>query len=194
MHQFSRSSAFWFRRRRCFKGFYHIWAWRPSWSCDLDRLNKLSSPVSRRLHMKFGFNRPSGFRDVWKCWQHTHTQTHTTHTYIQIRTTEAYLSYKLTTEPKGSGGLKTVSWSSRFYLLYFSQEDYHTQSLLYWWLSNVPSKRVPQVACFSMCAYLVSHWPRRECCETTLRASHRKQCKITLFLSSLPSSTAFTVP
>ena len=21
-----------------FKGFYHIWAWRPSWSCDLDYL------------------------------------------------------------------------------------------------------------------------------------------------------------
>ena len=32
--------------------------------------------------MKFGFNRPSGFRgeDVWKCW-HTHIHTHT-HTYI----------------------------------------------------------------------------------------------------------------
>ena len=21
-----------------FKGFYHIWAWQPSWSCDLDYL------------------------------------------------------------------------------------------------------------------------------------------------------------
>ena len=21
-----------------FKGFYHIWAWRPYWSCDLDDL------------------------------------------------------------------------------------------------------------------------------------------------------------
>ena len=41
------------------------------------------SPVPRRLHMKFGFNRHSGFRweDVWKCW-HTH-----------IRTTEAYLYF-----------------------------------------------------------------------------------------------------
>ena len=25
-----------------FLGFDHIWAWRPSWSCDLDSLNKLS--------------------------------------------------------------------------------------------------------------------------------------------------------
>ena len=24
------------------KGFYHIWAWRPSWSCDPDAVNKLS--------------------------------------------------------------------------------------------------------------------------------------------------------
>ena len=49
------------------------------------------SPIPRRLHMKFGFNRPSGFwgEDVWKCWH-----THTTHTYI--RTTEACLSYRLT--------------------------------------------------------------------------------------------------
>ena len=25
-----------------FKGFYHIWVWRPSWSCDRDHLYKLS--------------------------------------------------------------------------------------------------------------------------------------------------------
>ena len=24
-----------------FKGFYHIWGWRPSWSCDLDHSYKL---------------------------------------------------------------------------------------------------------------------------------------------------------
>ena len=27
-----------------FLGFYHIWAWRPSWSCDLDHLSKLLFP------------------------------------------------------------------------------------------------------------------------------------------------------
>ena len=26
-------------------GFNHIWAWRPSWSCDLDFSIKLSSPL-----------------------------------------------------------------------------------------------------------------------------------------------------
>ena len=42
--------------------FYHIRAWQPSWSCDLDHLNKiLSPPLPRRLHMKFGFDWPSGF-------------------------------------------------------------------------------------------------------------------------------------
>ena len=25
-------------RRRFLKGFYHIWAWQPSWSCELDNL------------------------------------------------------------------------------------------------------------------------------------------------------------
>ena len=28
--------------KKIFKGFYHIWSWRPSWSCDLDHLYKLS--------------------------------------------------------------------------------------------------------------------------------------------------------
>ena len=45
---------------------------------------------TKRLHMKFGFNRPSGFRgDVWKCWYayiDTHTHTHT-HTYGRQRPT-----------------------------------------------------------------------------------------------------------
>ena len=27
------------------EGFYHIWAWRPSWSCDLVFEIKLSSPL-----------------------------------------------------------------------------------------------------------------------------------------------------
>ena len=27
--------------KKIFKGFYHIWAWRPSWSCDLDHLYKV---------------------------------------------------------------------------------------------------------------------------------------------------------
>ena len=57
-YQAPRSLDFWFWRR-FLKGFYRIWAWRPSWSCDQDLLNKL---LFTRLHIKFKFNWPSGFR------------------------------------------------------------------------------------------------------------------------------------
>ena len=39
-YQIPRSPAFWFWRRRFLKGFYHIWAWRSSWSCDQNSLYK----------------------------------------------------------------------------------------------------------------------------------------------------------
>ena len=35
-----------------FKGFYHKWAWRPSWSCDLDHLYKLSFPLPKEAPHK----------------------------------------------------------------------------------------------------------------------------------------------
>ena len=31
-----------------FKGFYHIWAWRPSWSCDQNHLRKFSFPRRKK--------------------------------------------------------------------------------------------------------------------------------------------------
>ena len=31
--------------KKILSGFYHIWAWWPSWSCDLDFANKLSLPL-----------------------------------------------------------------------------------------------------------------------------------------------------
>ena len=33
--------------KNIFYGFYHIWAWRPSLSCDLDHLYKLSFPLPK---------------------------------------------------------------------------------------------------------------------------------------------------
>ena len=33
--------------KKIFKGFYHIWAWRPHWSRDLDNLYKLLFPLPR---------------------------------------------------------------------------------------------------------------------------------------------------
>ena len=42
--------------KKIYKGFYHTWAWRPCWSCDLKCLN-----------IKFDYNWPSGFGVVWNC-------------------------------------------------------------------------------------------------------------------------------
>ena len=35
-----------------FKCFYHIWAWRPSCSCDPDAVNKLSFPLPKEAPHK----------------------------------------------------------------------------------------------------------------------------------------------
>ena len=40
--------------KNIFDWFYHIWAWRPSWSCDPDAANKLSFPLPKGVHIKFG--------------------------------------------------------------------------------------------------------------------------------------------
>ena len=61
---------------RFLKGFYHIWAWGPSWSCDSDAANKISFPYPRRLHIKFGFDWQSGFgeEDLLALWTTTDGQ------------------------------------------------------------------------------------------------------------------------
>ena len=38
--------------KKIFKSFYHIWAWWPSWSCDLYHLYKLSFPLPRETPYK----------------------------------------------------------------------------------------------------------------------------------------------
>ena len=35
-----------------FEGFYHIWAWRPSWSCNPDAVKKLLSPLPKEAPHK----------------------------------------------------------------------------------------------------------------------------------------------
>ena len=39
--------------KKIFKAFYHIWAWRPSWSCDLYHLHKLSFPLPKEAPHNF---------------------------------------------------------------------------------------------------------------------------------------------
>ena len=48
--------------KKAFKGVYHSWVWRPSWSCDLDQLFKLTSSFPEKLHKDHGFDWPRGFR------------------------------------------------------------------------------------------------------------------------------------
>ena len=50
-----------FQRGRFLKGFYHIWAWQPFWSCDQHHVNIFSFLETESLHIKFGFIWPSGF-------------------------------------------------------------------------------------------------------------------------------------
>ena len=51
-YQVSWKSACWFWRRRFLKVFYHIWAWRPSWSCDPDVANKILFPLPKEAPHK----------------------------------------------------------------------------------------------------------------------------------------------
>ena len=50
------------------KSFYHIWAWRPSWSCDPDAVHKLVPPTPRRLNTKFRFDWPSDLGEEERSW------------------------------------------------------------------------------------------------------------------------------
>ena len=46
------------KTRDDFKGFYHIWPWRPSWSCDQHHVNKFNFHVPKSLHIKIVKNGP----------------------------------------------------------------------------------------------------------------------------------------
>ena len=70
------------------KGFYHIWACRSSWSCYPDAANKLSFPYSRKLHIKFDFDWPSGFGEEDVCGR-------TTTDRRRRRTTDGHRSRRL---------------------------------------------------------------------------------------------------
>ena len=49
--------------KKIFEGFLPYRAWRPSWSCDLDFLYTYLLPLPiLMLHIKIGFDWPSGFR------------------------------------------------------------------------------------------------------------------------------------
>ena len=80
------------QEKKILKYFYHIWAWRPSWSCDLNFLYTHWFPFPIDASIKFVFDWPIGFReeDLLKWW-----------TTTDGRTTDAgaWVYYKLTCEP-----------------------------------------------------------------------------------------------
>ena len=84
--------------KEIFKGFYHIWAWRPSWLCDLNHLNQFSFPLPKEDPYEILFQSAQWFQRRRKCWQHT---------YIPTDDRGLLIFNKLTYEPKGSGELKS---------------------------------------------------------------------------------------
>ena len=48
--------------KKIFEGFYHIWAWRPSWSCDPDAANKISFPLPKEAPHKIWLSLAKRFR------------------------------------------------------------------------------------------------------------------------------------
>ena len=60
-YQVSWKSVQWFWRRRFLKGFLHIWAWRPSWSCDQHYVTEFSFSYTLKLTYKICSKWPASF-------------------------------------------------------------------------------------------------------------------------------------
>ena len=48
--------------KKIFEWFYHIWAWRPFWSCDPDAVNKISFPQPKEAPHKIWLSLAKRFR------------------------------------------------------------------------------------------------------------------------------------
>ena len=83
------------------KGFYHIWAWRPSWSCDLDLLYTHWFPLPIDASYKIWLWLAMRFqrRRSLKLWTDGRTDAG--------RTPDHGHPISSTCEPNGSGELKT---------------------------------------------------------------------------------------
>ena len=81
-YQVSRSSAFWFQRKRFVKVFTIIWAWWPSWSCDIYHLYSISfSHPMEALHnlvsIGLAVSKEKKFENVVSEWPWTKVNTWT---------------------------------------------------------------------------------------------------------------------
>ena len=92
-YQVSRSSAFWFRRRRFFKVFTIYGHGGHLGHVTCTSWTNFDSPIPRRLQMKFGFNQPSDFRgDVYILHIHTHGRQRPTYTISSPMSLKAQVS------------------------------------------------------------------------------------------------------
>ena len=59
--------------KKILEGFYHIWAWRPSWSCDLNFAIKLEMPLPKEASHKISTRSAKRFqrRRSLKLWTKT---------------------------------------------------------------------------------------------------------------------------
>ena len=98
-----------FWRRRFLKGFYHIWAWRPSWSCDPDAANKISFPLPKEAPHKIW---------LWSAQRFRRRRCLKLFTTTDGRTTDGHRldGYTISSpcEPNGSGELKI--WVEKQYI------------------------------------------------------------------------------
>ena len=95
-YQVYRKSVCRFWRRRFLKGIYHIWAWRPSWSCDPDAANKISFPLPKEDPPKIWLWSALGFLRI-RCLSIVDGRTNTDGPWVY---------YKLTYEPSAQVSYK----------------------------------------------------------------------------------------
>ena len=68
---------------KIFSGFYHIWAWRPSWSCDQDPANKLSFPLPKDAPHKIWLSSAMQFQRR-RCLKFSHV-TYVSKIYLDVK-------------------------------------------------------------------------------------------------------------
>ena len=90
------------------KGFYHIWAWRPSWSCDLDFLYTHWSPLPIDASCKIWLWLAKRFqrRRSLRLWTDGRTDERTTDGRTDGQTPDHGHPISSPCEPNGSGELK----------------------------------------------------------------------------------------
>ena len=62
--KFRENCRFW--RRRFLSGFYPIWAWRPSLSCDQDIANKIQMPLPKEAPYKISIGQAVSEKNIFE--------------------------------------------------------------------------------------------------------------------------------